>query len=127
MALVQEKRATYCGVVAHIVRSLSHAMGLEMDALGPLLRNALPAPSNFQSFVHGCVENAVHPYCKVRSSSARRCTSSHQSSSCRRLSRSCLLPSSFERRASSRTHLRPSAGRPSGALTGKHPLWAGDG
>lgn len=72
MALVHEKRATYCRVVAHIARSLSRALGLEMDALGPLLRKALPAPGNFQSFVHGCVENAVHPYCKVRSSSARR-------------------------------------------------------
>lgn len=64
MALVRSKRATHCRVVQHIVQAISAALGMEMEALGPLLPGTVPGPGNFHSFVHGCVENAVHPYCK---------------------------------------------------------------
>lgn len=65
MALVHQRRGMTSKVVEHIVRTISQALGMEMGALGPLLPSTAPGPSNFQCFVHGCVENAVHPYCKA--------------------------------------------------------------
>jgi hypothetical protein len=65
MALVQRKRGAHFRVVEHIVRAISGGLGMDVGDIYPLLPAATPGPSNFQCFVHGCVENAVHPYCKA--------------------------------------------------------------
>jgi len=72
MTLVHKRRGAGFQVVEHVVRTISRALGLDAGDVHPLLPAATPGPSNFQCFVHGCVENAVHPYCKAFYTDVRR-------------------------------------------------------
>ena len=69
MGLIQQQRSRSAGhvqsrVVADIISSISGALGLELHALMVILTTSCPPPHS-PVFFHGCVENAVHPYCKA--------------------------------------------------------------
>jgi len=59
---IQDTPGVSSYVVENIIKSMSAALNLELAALMIMLDSTIP-PAHSHAFFHGCVENAVYPYC----------------------------------------------------------------